>query len=176
MSIENRLLTAYKHFFEDDVENALIQVSIAIDAYSKKKYSIKRVADRIKKFLNENMEVISIFGTNGFIRSGGFKFAQGDLTTILYKSVRCSLLHEAQLADHLSFIKGSELFVFSDKLTLNQNFVLALILSIIVDDEVKSLNISKIPNFTFKDRLINIDEIHGDKNAWFKAVSNSGTA
>lgn len=176
MSIENRIATAYKHFFDDDIENALIQLSIAVDAYAKKKYKIKKVGQRIKTLLNDNMEVISLVGTMGYLKAPSLTFPDGKLESILYESVRCSLLHEAEVSERIEFIKGNQLFVVSDKLGLNENFVLGLLISIIVDDEDKILNLREIPDITFRDKQIKIADIHGNRKALFDSMSRARSA
>ncbi|SFL26799.1 hypothetical protein SAMN05216302_105014 [Nitrosomonas aestuarii] len=176
MSIENRVLTSYKHFFENDIENALIQISITIDAFSKKRYKIKKVGQRITAFLAENMETISLIGTSGFLRAPGMTFPDGDLEVIIYKSVRCSLLHEAEVANKLKFIKGHEFIILSDKFELNQNFVFGVILSIVVGDTDKILKLDKLPSFYFNNKSICIKDIHGNKQALFDLMSSAKNA
>jgi len=168
MSIEDRIKTAYRHFVEGDVENALIQTSIAVDAFSKKKYPGLKVGQRIKTFLRHNTDIIAATGTHGFSNAPRMGFPDGSLESILYKSVRCCLLHEGELSESIRFVKGPAFIVISDRLELNQDFILGLILAIIVDDSSRTLNVEDIGEFTCGARRISIAKLQGNRQQFFE--------
>jgi hypothetical protein len=96
-----------------DFEGAFIPLCIATDATAKKEYPLlPRVNARFQAFLREHLEVITYFGTGGFmsLRSlelgeEGLKSGSVPVEGILYEAVRCALLHEAELPEHVTLSK-----------------------------------------------------------------------
>lgn len=64
--VGKRINTAIDHILNEDWENALIQISIAMDATAKKKWSKKMtVGRRISNFINEYEQFIHLLASNG---------------------------------------------------------------------------------------------------------------
>ena len=111
MSIGNRIDEAYIKLVSNDLENSLIQLSIAIDATAKKKYNgEKKVGKRVRTFVEEYEDLITHFSMAGQLRifaGGGISYGdKGSLGDVVYKSIRCAILHEADLSQQVVFKAG----------------------------------------------------------------------
>lgn len=106
MSITARLEKAESDLAAGDFENALIQALIAVAATSKLRYHNTPDGKAFKKFLKD--EFLRKIGPNVGIIGGYTKVQLGgklvEIEDILYKHVRCHLLHEAQLSPQLCFV------------------------------------------------------------------------
>lgn len=140
MSIQNRIRKAESDFAIGDYENSLIQVLIAVAATSKKRYP--KLSDRqaFETFLAND------FGPSIGIIGGYIKIAyRGEMHTmehILYKFLRCNLLHEAEAPPDIVFLPPeSEVFINpqGDKLRLNYSLITQLINVIKVAPENKAV-------------------------------------
>jgi len=149
MSIGDRVDEAYVKLGSDDLENSLIQLSIAIDATAKRKFKKeKKVGRRIKKFVDEYEDLIIHFSMAGqlriFARDGIVYGKKGSLGNVVYKSIRCALLHEADISDQVVFKKGTVLGMDNGKFIVTDQFLWGLIL-ILVGDKININQRFKIP-------------------------------
>lgn len=136
-TISRRIETAIKHLIDKDYENALIQISIAVDATAKRKWQKLKVGERIKKFIKENEAFIYQTASSGglFICQGGGLIMQGkELPEIIYKLIRCTLQHGDELSDYI-IIKESfnTLGVVNNKIIINTGHIYGLLFSVIFD-------------------------------------------
>lgn len=130
MAITDRIEKAFTEIVEKDYENATIQLSIAIDATAKKKYS-KKLGNgaRYKKFIEEHREFIIFFslgcGAKIVLAEGAeMKFGErGTLANILYKYVRNALLHEGDVSDNIVFKEDPSLGHEGDKFIINPHML-----------------------------------------------------
>lgn len=134
-TISKRIETAINHLIQKDYENALIQISVALDSTGKKKWTAKKTGPRIKDFIKENEKFIyqCASGGNFILRKGGQVNIQGkELKELVYVSVRCSLLHGDELADHV-ILKPEESFINVEqgKPVINKGLITGLLLSIV---------------------------------------------
>ena len=70
MPVTDRVIGCINKYNSNDLENALIQVCIALDGTAKKEYpKIKKVGERFRAFIKANMDIITFFtfNTNIFI-------------------------------------------------------------------------------------------------------------
>ena len=93
-----------------DGENAFIQLCLAIEGTSKLAYPyIKSSATRNKQFIKDSMPFVFWSLTNGTpSTSKHFSFQTEDgkeflLEEVMYKLLRCSLVHEAEMPDLVAF-------------------------------------------------------------------------
>jgi hypothetical protein len=142
MSVGNRLDEAIVKLYSNDLENALIQVSIAIDATAKKKFkNEKKVGNRIRLFVNEHEDLINHFAMNGqlkLITPGGVQYgSKGTIGQIMYKSIRCALLHEGDISSNVVFKNGPVIGMEDDKFLVTDNMLWGLVV-ILIGEEVNS--------------------------------------
>jgi len=106
MSISARLRKAESDLATGDFENALIQSLIAVAAMSKLRYPNAQDGKAFKEFLKD--EFLKKLQPNISIIGGYLKMQIGGETLtiedVLYKHVRCHLLHEAELSPQLCFV------------------------------------------------------------------------
>ena len=180
MAIRDRVKEAIDKLNSNDPINALIQVSIAIDATGKKEYPGKKTSFRCKKFLVENRGFISrvAFGKleiQGpmlfpFEGSKGFKTAR-TLEEVLYHLVRCSLLHEGELPNEVQITPKNEIGMTIDgKVLLPVNMIWAMILAVIGSH----VNVTEKlpPGYTasIEDVKIDLNEFWGNSDRIYNLV------
>lgn len=111
MSIAFRVKTAFDFIRLNDYENALIYISIVVDATSKKNspHGMSQ-SERNKNFIDANQNFIYLFSTGGVVsfgENGSYIYPSGTLGKTLYKLVRCGLLHDGVLPPSFVMLDGS---------------------------------------------------------------------
>lgn len=132
MAISDRMLECINKYNADDLDNALIQVCIAIDGTAKKEYPrIKRVGERFKEFIKSNQDIITFFtfNTNIFINC---RFGEYTIEQFIYKILRCGLLHEGDIPEMFEFAEtGGPIEIGDRKWRLPKTFVFGAMLAVI---------------------------------------------
>jgi hypothetical protein len=169
-----RIIEAIEKIEKNDFENALIQISIGIDGVAKLKYPGLRTTERSIKLVEEYRDFIYRFSTLGQVsigENGNNKFAgefEGKtLGEILYKVIRCGLLHEGKLPADNSLVfdigYGIAGFRTAGNITnfgflISRSLLLSLCLIIIENDnseDYKELNVFN--EFQYGKKTIRID-------------------
>jgi len=166
MSIGNRIDEAYIKLVGDDLENSLVQLSIAIDATAKKKFDgEKKVGKRIRRFIMEYEDLIIHLSMAGMVRiitpdgvSYGEKEKLGD---VIYKSIRCALLHEADISDKVVFRKGPTMGMDEEKFIVTDQLLWAFILIIIGDQTNLDQNLKKNHQMIFNGKSLHLNQLWG---------------
>lgn len=112
MTIGKRIDEAYEKLVAKDFENALIQLSIAVDSTAKNVFTNeKKVGKRIRSFISQNEDLLTHYSMNGSLRifaTGGIYYGdQGRLEEVFYTSIRCALLHEGTVEQKIAFKVGT---------------------------------------------------------------------
>jgi len=111
MSIASRVKTAFDFIRLNDYENALIYISIVVDATSKKNSPHgTSQSERNKNFIDSNQNFIYRFSTGGAVaigENGNYIYPSGALGKTLYKLVRCGLLHDGVLPPSFVMLDGA---------------------------------------------------------------------
>ncbi len=138
-AIGNRIHEAISKVAAGDLENALIQVSIAIDASGKKKRPNKGVGVRYKEFIRDHESLI-YFMVVGIKSSAkpvmSFPVENGetiDIAQAYYKSVRNGLLHDGEIGDKLEIVEGNVIRYKDNKISISNVILWALILAVVCD-------------------------------------------
>lgn len=134
MAIKNRIKEAIDKLNQDDYENALIQVNIAIDATAKKEYPKEKTSHRCKKFLRENQAFITRVGLGLLEIHGDIKFGKEGKTLeeVLYNIIRCTLLHEGEMSEKIEITSKVSIGMSEDgKVIIPLNLIWAMILAVI---------------------------------------------
>ena len=131
--IVKRIQKAEKDYAQRDFENALIQALIAVAATSRTRYPSLGDRAGFEKLLAEDFG--PNLAANIKIISGGIKIQyQGQLQTvehILYKYLRCNLLHEAELPPDIEFVSPETGIIFAPgdgKLVMGYQLIQSLVL------------------------------------------------
>ena len=187
MSIGNRIDEAIEKLKSGDFENALIQISIAIDATATKKFNNeKKVGKRVRNFISEieETEAVSRTFARNFIMEyqdylmhfqmdGRVKIAtaaiyygdKGSLGDVLYKSIRCALLHNADISDQVVFKPGSIMGMEYGKFIVSEKLLWGLVL-ILIGQEVNARQSLKSLHKAYYDNTeISLNDMWGKEEA-----------
>jgi len=138
-AIGNRLNEAISKIANGDLENALIQVSIAIDASGKKKRPSKGVGVRYKEFIRDHESLIYFMaiGIKGdskpIVVFPGENGNNYDIAHAYYKSVRNGLLHDGEISENLEVVNGNVLTYKDGKISISKIILWALVLAVVCD-------------------------------------------
>jgi hypothetical protein len=131
-AVAARVKECIDKYNSDDLDNALIQVCIALDATAKNEYpSIDRVGERYTAFIRDNHDIITfcIFNSNVFINC---RFGEYTIEQVIYKILRCGLFHEAEVPAFLRFVPAGEEAVLSNaQWSIPRTFVIGALLAVI---------------------------------------------
>jgi hypothetical protein len=132
MPISDRVMECVTKYNADDLDNALIQIRIALDGTAKKKYpEVKKVGERFKAFIKNNQDIITFltFNTNMFIDC---QFGKYTLEQFIYGVLRYGLLHEGEVPAMFEFTAPGEPATIGDKKwRLPKTFIFGTLLSVI---------------------------------------------
>ena len=141
MAIADRIQESIIKMSLHNYENAMVQLSIAIEGTAKKKYDKKiSSSERFRSFVNENEEFVIFvaLGCEGRFRylnnNAGFSFSnRGSLAQVLYKYVRNPLIHEGDVGDEIVFREGPINGHEGNKFIVSSELLLGLLLSVVGD-------------------------------------------
>jgi hypothetical protein len=132
MSVSDRITECAAKYGANDLDNALIQICIALDATAKKEHpKIKNVGERFKAFIKSNQDIITFFAfnTNIFIDC---QFGEYTVEKFIYKILRCGLLHEGDVPSMLKFTQPGEATTISNRQwQLPKTFIFGTMLAVI---------------------------------------------
>ncbi len=143
MAIGDRVKEAIDKLNQGDPVNALIQVCIAIDSTSKKEFHGKikrRPSLRYKAFIKKHQAFITKVAMGKLEIAGPIRFQMSEsdvadyktMEDILYKIVRCSLLHEGELPKQVEITNKNVLGITSEgKFLFSLNLIMALIMAVV---------------------------------------------
>ena len=131
VSIADRVFESIKKYELGDLENALIQLCIAVDATSKREFpGTKKVGDRFRAFVRSNLDIVtfSMFGDCVPM----FKVGEHSMEAFIYKVLRCGLLHEGELSERFKFVEIGELIAIgANKWRVPKTFLFGLTLAVV---------------------------------------------
>ena len=176
MEIGNFISSAIKNYKDGQYNVALSLTCSAIDATARKISPSLNNSKKIKKFISDNMRIVSFFGLPG-ISCGGLRIncdsipeikkdAQNrvGLEDIIYHAIRCNIIHECKPDPRIEFIAhtciGGEK---NGKFFLPAQILNGLIFSVLlqetnINEKVDFKMEIKLPNKTY-----DINELWGKK-------------
>lgn len=168
-TIGRRIDTAVQNLIDIDYENALIQVSIAIDSTAKRKWSGDKPGKRITKFVKEYEAFVYQFGSGGGIvlegsgdQRGKLVFSGMELPELFYKAIRCAALHGDELHDRVEIVEGNNrIGLGKGKIVLNKGFIDGFLFSVVSDKVNSKESCDSNPTFTIHGNAIKINDIWG---------------
>ncbi|EOV2102134.1 TPA: hypothetical protein ACYEM7_001956 [Klebsiella pneumoniae] len=138
---------------QNDMNSALINIMPAIDSTANKEYG-GGVGHRIRSFIRKNEALISIIALGRFVILPKFRYPgktkSVDFADIIYDNIRTYIVHEGEVGEMIEFNHEKKLAISLTKWSLNENYVLAFILCVIVSD--KNAN-----EFIAEDVIINLN-------------------
>jgi hypothetical protein len=184
MSIGKRVEEGVKRMLERDWEGALIPVSIAVGATARREFPNDKDNVAYKKFIDQNQEVIMLVATDG-----AWQFRQGStvslnckiegqqcstISDVLYKVVRCSLVHEAELPASMKLTEGRPLqIVMSGSfISAPSKLVIGLIVAVVASPANRDEPFHKDCTFGWYGQRIGFNEFRGRKDKLNEVLVN----
>jgi len=165
MAIQDKISKAIDYFSRNEISDALEQSMIAADATAKKIYKIRNNKERMEKFFQEKMIIITGIGLQMLV-SNNLSLGFGDgsesesFETILYKYIRCSLLHESDVAPNVSFSPNT-LSCVGGQFIFPNTLPLGICFAVISSSENKTLWMRNPKFINFKGKPINLNQFWG---------------
>jgi hypothetical protein len=176
MSITKKVELAIQYYTEEDYEESFSQVMVAADASAKKMFGTVNKGNKIRmtSFFHEYMDVITKIGTT-MISVKNLSFV-GDkdedkmtFEEVLYKFIRCDLLHEAEISDKIKFSEGT--FGFGDgKYIMPPSIAIGLCMAVVICEKNRKLWNRKNLSFTFHGKQIEINRYWGRPELFRKTI------
>ncbi|MEZ8102592.1 hypothetical protein [Vibrio bivalvicida] len=165
MTISARVDEAITKLVAKDFENSLVQLSIAVDATGKRKCSNDGVGKRCKKFILEHEAFIHFIGLNGMLSSTASPMItyanKGDFGQVFYNSIRCALLHEADVSKSIHFVEGPTIGMHDGKVIINDYLLWGLIFSIIGDGANSTEKMANSHQINYHGTELKLNEVWG---------------
>ena len=181
MSISNFIEASIQHFENHTYDISLALVASAVDATATKSKYKGNNNVKYKKFLKDNMRIITTFGFPGIsasaikIKCHNIKDLKTDknnmvnIEDIIYHTIRCGLIHQCDISNSIEFTEKTYIGDFIDTFKIPQNLVLGLIMSVVLAEcnknEKLSTNVYTIINPISQEELI-INNLWGFKNSY----------
>lgn len=145
MSVADRVAESLRHICEKDYESAVIAVCIALDATAREEFphlsTNKDTGKRCEEFVKANLDIITAVGFGGGIlaapgstvclKTPGKSELLSDLASIIYRTLRCTLIHEAKLPGGVLFTEESFYGERDGHFYIPVNMIYALLLAIV---------------------------------------------
>ena len=162
MSVADRVTECINKYNANDLDNALIQLCIALDGTAKNEYPrIKKVGERFKAFIKANQDIITFFtfNTNMFINC---QFGQYTIEQFIYKVLRCGLLHDGEVPTMFKFAEPGEPISIGDKQwCFPKTFVFGVLLAVIGASSNSKQSVAEQLGVTVMGNSFKINELWG---------------
>ena len=174
MSVGSFISSSLQLLKEGKHDVALSLACSAVDATSAKMFPEETHNNRrYKKFLKQNMRIITTFGMPGLSASGirikcrnipGMKTdAEGmaGLEDILYHIIRCGLIHQCEIEERIEFIQKTMLGDFEQKFKIPYAIVRGLVMSVILAKENKNESMLESHYVNLSNKNIDLNTLWG---------------
>ena len=142
MSIECFVQDAFELIRRDRFESAMALACAALDATAKSEFSGQvQVGERWEAFVKSNLDIITVVGFSGAIHAapGGILRVLdperpddvAPIEKIIYKSIRCNLMHEASLPGGARFTPERFYGIRDGTFYIPVSFIYALLLAVV---------------------------------------------
>ncbi|MDL1991912.1 hypothetical protein [Vibrio parahaemolyticus] len=133
--LERRFQQVFDSLCVEDYQSALTLICPLIDGAGKKLYGINKNGERFKKILADNNDFLYWMMSGGglvLVNDADVNFIKNNkentsLGQAVYKLVRNSLLHEAELSDKIEFVDDGKIGFYGDgKMVVPKNLIWSL--------------------------------------------------
>ncbi|MCR1815331.1 hypothetical protein [Aliarcobacter butzleri] len=150
MAISNFVEASLFHFNQNEFDIALALACSAVDATATNSGYKGNNNKKYKRFLKDNMRIITTFGFPGISASGirikcinikdlkTDNYNMVDIENIIYHIIRCGLIHQCDISREIEFTKETYLGDFIDKFKIPQNLVIGLLIAVILSESNKN--------------------------------------
>lgn len=155
---------------DHDAENAFIQLSIAIEGTSKLAYpNITGSVQRNKQFIKDSMPFVFWSLTNGTpTKSKSFGFIMDEdgkeisLEEVMYKLLRCTLMHEAIMPETVEFVEDEYIANINGKIILPVAIISSYCWAVIAHPVNKNAHMEK----NYMMRVYSSSTLYNLNNCW----------
>ena len=182
MSVGERVQECINKLEANDPENAFIQLAIAIDGTAKKEYPGKKTSARCKAFIRENLPFIFWSLTNGTPSTcKDFKLelsnneeasAYVSFEDVVYSILRCSLLHEGEMPQKVTFTTEEVIRIHNGKMHFPVAMIGSLLFSVIASPVNENQKVSNNTHFVFGKVRAPVNDMWGDVERTKELIRN----
>lgn len=182
MTIAARIQECTAKLALGDAENAFIQLAIAIDGTAKLLYPGKKTSERCKNFLKDSLPFILWSLSNGTpakttrfsfeISSSSESSAHIEFEDLVYKVMRCSLLHEGELSEQVEFVNASYIGTLNGKIQFPLALLGSLLFAVIASPVNERQRIPESISFTFGKAKVPVNYMLGSLEKTKIAIRN----
>lgn len=167
-SISRRMEDSVKAFMNEDYETSLIHYFPALDKTAKRRRPNEGVGNRIRNFLDDELDIISHVATKNIfrIKCDGLSIPQA-----IYKFGRTSIAHEGELDSRLNFDNKSGMSI-GQTWNLPPSFITGLILSVVIAPENAGEKFENEYKVSIHGTEFNVSELWGQRQkirSWMEA-------
>lgn len=165
-----------------DAENAFIQLAIAIDGTAKLLYPGKKTSERCKKFLKDSLPFILWSLSNGTpakttslsfeISNSSQSSAWIEFEDLVYKVMRCSLLHDGELSKKVEFVDAPYVGTLNGKMQFPLALLGSLLFAVIASPVNERQRVADSTSFTFGKTKFPINHMLGSLEKTKIAIRN----
>lgn len=176
MSIGSQIFDAMGKLSEERFEDAVVAVSVALSATARLEHPTFGDKAACRKFLENNLQIISKIGwvSFGVSQPINFRYRRLDshapgiavrtMPEMLYDVVRCTAVHEAKLPDNLRFTNQPVIQLGNDgELVLPIDLIYGLIIAVVGSQKNADQQIEGDPLFSFGGKSVRFNELWGDR-------------
>ena len=179
MTIGSQVSDAMRKLSEGRFEDGVVSASVALSATSRLEYPTVGDKAACRKFLDQNLSIISKIGWVAFGVSQpiNFRYRRLDrrakapvvsvrtIPEMLYDVVRCTAVHEAGLPDNLRFTDQPIIKTGPDgELVLPIDVIYGLLIAIIASPKNTNEQAEGNPVFSFKQKRIPVNDLWGERD------------
>jgi hypothetical protein len=177
MSLENFVEKSFDNFISNHYyDTSLALACSAVDATAKKVFPLEKDNNkRIKAFIKKYYRIISKYGFPGII-SSGLKIKctilkdpktdendMVDIEEIIYKTIRCGLLHECEIDSKLNFVEQTLIGEKDGKFNIPKYIVIGLLMSVVLCELNNNLKLTNDITFSINNEIFQINKLWGDE-------------
>ncbi|MDG9875619.1 hypothetical protein N7592_20905 [Pseudomonas juntendi] len=165
-----------------DAENAFIQLAIAIDGTAKLLYPGKKTSERCKKFLKDSLPFILWSLSNGTpakttslsfeISNSSQSSAWIEFEDLVYKVMRCSLLHDGELSKKVEFVDAPYVGTLNGKMQFPLALLGSLLFAVIASPVNERQRVADSTSFTFGKIKVPVNHMLGSLEKTKIAIRN----
>ena len=175
MAVSDFINGAVREFAFRNYPVAMAAACIALDASAKKETPTLNVGDRCRKFIDSYLDIITVVGTGGgTCAMPGAKLCPPDprnpgtytpIQDVIYESIRCCLIHEAELATHVCFTDDAFLGVRHTQLEISSRMIISMLLAVAASSVNAGIQVDESCAIILDSRKIPFNQLFGNRNA-----------
>lgn len=173
MSVGQRVQECINKIESGDAVNAFIQLAIAIDGTAKKEYPGKKTSYRCKLFLRKNLPFVLWSLTNGTpsectdikfeFSDDGYPNGYTSFEDIIYKVLRCSLLHEGEMPEKVIFTNKNYIGMINGKMQFPIALIGSLLFAVIASPSNRKQSVFQSTHFVFGELKAYVNDMWGSE-------------